>query len=211
MTTHPLWRAFEIPTAEYLAAARVGQRTSRPVAVMPPDPSWVGQFDEVRAAVAAALGERAWTITHVGSTSIPRLWAKPIIDLDLIVADSADEASYLPDLRRCGFRLTAREPDWEEHRCLSYSEPNSNLHVFSPTAVEPRRHLVFRDWLSTHPDDHEAYAVIKRGLAERGFDDVARYNDGKAALIYDIYERVFAADPDHPHDPEPRSWGGDQR
>lgn len=125
--------------------ARVGQRTNKPVAVMPPDPSWVGQFEEVRDVVAAALEDRAWSIAHVGSTSIPALWAKLIIDLDLIVADSVDDASYLPDLERARFRLTTREPDWEEHRYLSYSE------------------------------------------------------------------RVFAADPDHPHDPQPRSPVGDRR
>lgn len=161
--------------------------------------------------MASVLGDRALSITHVGSSSIAGLWAKPIIDVDLIVTDPADEASCLPDLERIGFRLTAREPDWEQHRCLGYADPNSNLHVFSPTAVEPRRHLEFREWLGAHPDDHEAYAVIKRGLAEHAFDDVARYNDGKAALIYDIYERIFAADPEHPHDPRPRAQDGDRR
>lgn len=204
MRTHPLWRPYEIPTADHLAQARVGRRQRRPVAVVPADPAWAAQYEVVRAAVAGALGDRVLSINHVGSTSIPDLWAKPVIDLDLIVADSADEAAYVSDLEAAGFRLTAREPDWEEHRCLAYATPDANLHVFSPDAVEPRRHLAFRAWLSRHTDDHEAYATRKRGLAEQSFDDVNRYNDGKAALIYDIYERIFAADPDHPHNPRPR-------
>ena len=84
-----------------------------------------------------ALGDRALSVRHVGSTSVPGLWAKPIIDVDLIVADSGDEAAYLPELEAAGFVLRVREPEWEEHRCLRGTDPASNLHVWSPGSEEP--------------------------------------------------------------------------
>ena len=150
-----------------------------------------------------ALGDRVLDLQHIGSTSVAGLHAKPVIDLDLTVADSADEASYLPDLEAAGFTLRVREPDWEEHRCLRGADPVCNLHVFSPGAVEPQRTRAFRDWLREHDDDREAYAALKRDLATRPFDSVMDYNAEKGELVYEIYERIFAADPAHPHTPQP--------
>jgi GrpB-like predicted nucleotidyltransferase (UPF0157 family) len=202
--THPLWRPYETPTPEEIARARVQKHTPAPVDVVPPDPTWPAQYDKVRSRLLAALGDRALSLAHVGSTSVPGLWAKPLIDVDVTVADSSDEGAYLPDLEAAGFELRVREPDWEEHRMVRGSDPVANVHVFSAGAVEPRRHLAFRDWLVTHPDDLTAYADLKRQLARRGFTDAMDYNNAKGALIYDIYERIFAADPAHVHAPRPR-------
>jgi GrpB-like predicted nucleotidyltransferase (UPF0157 family) len=202
--THPLWRPYDPPTAEEIARARVAPADQAMVEVVPPDPGWPDLFEGLRAVLLATLGDRALAVEHVGSTSVPGLWAKPIIDVDLTVADSGDEAAYLADLEAAGFVLRVREPELEEHRCLRGETPTSNVHVWSPGATEPRRTAAFRDWLRTHPDDLDAYAALKRDLAARGFTDVMEYNNHKAALIYDIYERIFAADPDHPHTPRPR-------
>ncbi len=202
--THPLWRPYDPPSDEEIARARVAPTDHTVVEVVAPDASWPEQFSAVRTAVETALGDRALSVRHVGSTSVPGLWAKPIIDVDLIVADSADEAAYLPDLEAAGFELRVREPEWEEHRCLRGTDPPSNLHVWSPGSEEPARHAAFRDWLITQPDDREAYAAVKRDLATQGFTDAMQYNNAKAGLIYDIYERIFTADPDHPHSPHPR-------
>jgi GrpB-like predicted nucleotidyltransferase (UPF0157 family) len=206
MDTHPLWRPYVVPTDEQIAAARVGgARVSEPIEVMPPDPAWPASYDGVRALVEQALGERVRTIEHVGSTAVPGLHAKPVIDVDLTVVDSADEAGYLPDLEAVGFVLRVREPEWEQHRCLRLEEPRVNLHVWSPGAQEPHRHRMFRDWLVAQADDHAAYADLKCALAAEGFTDAMRYNNRKAALVYDIYERIFAADPAYSHTPRPRS------
>ena len=202
--THPLWRPYDPPSDEEIARARVAPTDHTVVEVVAPDASWPEQFSAVRAVVETALGDRALSVRHVGSTSVPGLWAKPIIDVDLIVVDSADEAAYLPDLEAVGFELRVREPEWEEHRCLRGTDPASNLHVWSPGSGEPARHAAFRDWLITQPDDREAYAAVKRDLATQGFTDAMQYNNAKAGLIYDIYERIFTADPDHPHSPHPR-------
>ena len=87
---------------------------------------------------------------------------------------------------------------------LHHTDPVTNLHVFSPGAREPRRHVVFRDWLREHPDDRDEYAAYKRAVAAQGFADGMHYNNAKAAFVYDLYERIFAADPAHAHDPHPR-------
>lgn len=208
MTRHPLWRPFHQPSDEEIAAARVcGPRLPEQVEVVAPDAAWPGDFARLRDRIRTALGDRALDVRHVGSTSIPGLWAKPVIDVDLTVADSADEAAYLPRLEAAGFVLRVREPEWEQHRCLRGADPRANVHVWSPGAQEPARHLAFRQWLLDHEDVRGAYGDLKRGLAEQGFTDVMHYNNAKAALIYDIYEQIFTADMKNPHDPQPRSAG----
>ncbi|MFT4136458.1 GrpB family protein [Microbacterium sp.] len=205
MRTHPLWNPYDPPSIAEIEAGRV----SRPVPiarveVVAPDPAWPAWFAGVRDRIAVALGERALAIEHVGSTAVPDLWAKPVIDIDLTVADSADEAAWLPDLEAAGFVLTRREPHWEEHRMLHGAEPRTNLHVWSATAREPRRHRMFRDWLRAHPEDRVRYAEVKRAVAAEGYTEEMLYNNAKAWVIYDLYEKILAADPAHPHDPHPR-------
>lgn len=143
-------------------------------------------------------------IEHVGSTAVPGLWAKPLIDIDLTVANSADEEAWLPDLESAGFALRVRERDWEEHRVLRGVGPATNVHVFSPGAREPQRHRMFRDWLRAHKQDRDQYAEVKRDVATGGYTDAMLYNNAKAWFVYDLYEKVFAGDPEHEHDPHPR-------
>jgi GrpB-like predicted nucleotidyltransferase (UPF0157 family) len=202
--THPLWRPFELVDLDTVDQVTVGDVTSTPVVVVPYDERWPELFEEVATRVRAALGDRVRALDHVGSTSVPGLAAKAVIDVDLTVADSSDEPAYVPDLEAAGFVLRVREPDWEEHRMLTVPERTVNLHVFSTGATEPRRHLLFRDWLRRDPDDRDLYAATKTALAQRGFTRAMEYNNHKAALVYDIYERAFAADPAHEHDPQPR-------
>lgn len=204
MRTHPLWSPYEVPTIEEINAARVRPTEPERVQVAPPDLGWPHLFERLSEQVLDALGKRVLSIEHVGSTAVAGLWAKPIIDADLIVDDPDDEAAWLPDLEAAGFVLRVREPAWEQHRVLRGSDPTSNLHVWPPGAREPRRHAMFRDWLRTHPDDRDAYAAAKRDVAAQGFTDVMLYNNAKSGLIYDIYEKVFLADPEHAHDPHPR-------
>ncbi|WP_294564429.1 GrpB family protein [uncultured Arthrobacter sp.] len=208
MHTHPLWRPFELPDADAIRAARLrpddASRWRRPVVVSAYDPDWTTRFGRVAGLISAALTSNALSVEHVGSTAVPGLAAKPVIDIDLLVADSSDEASYVPRLEAEGFILVVRQPEWEEHRLLRLTAPETNLHVFSAGAVEPHRHLRFRDWLCTHLADRDAYAALKLKLAATGFDDVMLYNNAKSALIYDFYESIFAADPQHLHTPRPR-------
>ncbi|MGH8860919.1 MAG: GrpB family protein [Jatrophihabitantaceae bacterium] len=207
--THPLWRPYEKPSADAITVGRVDAsdeaRWRRRVVVSPYSPDWPDHYERVAEAVRAALGARVVSIDHVGSTSVPGLAAKPVIDVDLLVVDSAEEDAYVADLERAGFVLVIREPDWEEHRAFSFDDPRANLHVFSSGSVEARRHLALREWLRTHEADRHAYGALKQDLADEGFTDVMLYNNGKSGFIYDLYERIFAADPEHGHASHPRT------
>jgi GrpB-like predicted nucleotidyltransferase (UPF0157 family) len=196
-----------VPSLEEINRSRLdlGTWVPEPVEVVSPDQAWPLSYEVARERICAALGDRVLAIDHVGSTAVPHLWAKPLVDIDLVVADSADEGAWLADLEEAGFVLRVREPEWEEHRVLRGSEPTTNLHVVSPNAIEPRRHRMFRDWLRTHPADRDRYTAVKREVADRGFTDSMLYNNAKAWFVYDLYEKVFAADPEHEHDPHPRS------
>ncbi len=157
-----------------------------------------------RVEIRAALGEQVLALEHVGSTSVPGLAAKPVLDLVLTVADPADEAAYVPALEPLGLLLHIREPEWEQHRMLTRADRSVNLHVFGPDGTEPARVVAFRDWLRAHDQTARRTARSRPSLAEHGFERVMDYNNHKAALVYDLHERIFAADPAHPHDPQPR-------
>ncbi|MFT4164337.1 MAG: GrpB family protein [Microlunatus sp.] len=164
---------------------------------------WEAHYDELRNTIKTALQDQALSIDHVGSTAIPGLIAKPVIDIDLTVLDVDDEASYLPQLEAAGFRLIFRDEfGTDAHRQLTFALPNANLHVWNPGAIEPQRHQLFKQWLQTCPQDRERYATAKLEAVES--NGATRYNDLKAAVVYDIYERAFLADPSHKHDPQPR-------
>ena len=124
-------------------------------------------FEREADRIRAVLGSRALRIEHTGSTSVPGLAAKPIIDILLVVADSADEGAYLPALEAAGYVLRIREPDWHEHRMFKGPDTEVNLHVFSSGCPEIDRVLMFRDWLRTHAADRDLYARTKLALARR--------------------------------------------
>ena len=130
-----------------------GAKPRTGVEVVEPDPAWPAQYDVLVRRIRGALRDSVLALEHVGSTAVAGLPAKPVIDVDLTVADSADQPAWLPALEEAGFTLVIREPWWHEHRCLVADEPRCNLHVFSPDCPEPVRHRIFRDWLCEHPED----------------------------------------------------------
>jgi GrpB-like predicted nucleotidyltransferase (UPF0157 family) len=144
------------------------------------------------------LGERVLRLEHVGSTSVPGLVAKPIIDILLVVADPADEAAYLPALERAGYVLRIREPDWYQHRVLKRGDPAVNLHVFGPGGqTEIDRMILFRDRLRSHPSDRDRYARTKISLAARTWHHVQYYADAKSEIIEHVLRAAQAAAPHH--------------
>ena len=170
-----------------------GPPATQPVEIVPYDSSWRLRFDAFAGAIRDALGRTALAVDHVGSTSVPGLAAKDVIDIDLTVPDPRVEAHYVPALERVGWVLTIREPSWHEHRCLTRHEgARSNLHVFGPDCPEVIRHRMFRDWLIAHDDDRELYEAAKRAAIPGG-GDVTDYNGRKQDVIRDIYGRVFRA------------------
>lgn len=166
------------------------------IEVTDPDPAWPQRYDVLASRIREALGWRALQLEHVGSTSVPGLPAKPIIDIDLTVADPGDEQHYVPALEAIGFRLTIREPWWYGHRVLRSDGPRCNLHVFGFDSPEPVRHRIFRDWLRGNPAERDRYAAVKRRAAadaNAAGEHVMQYNARKQQVIRDIYHRAFVA------------------
>lgn len=179
-------------TDEALQAVTVGERTPHdaPVTLVDYDPAWPALFEREARRIRAALGEAVVRLEHTGSTSVPGLAAKPIIDITLIVPDSADEAAYVPQLEAAGYVLRIREPHWHEHRVLKGPDTDVNLHVFSPGSLELERMVGFRDWLRTHADDRELYERTKRELAARTWRHIQHYADAKTAVVEEIIGRA---------------------
>ena len=175
-----------------LRAVTVGelQPVSGQIELVDYDPAWPGLFAREAERIRAALGERAVLLEHTGSTSVPGLAAKPIIDMTLAVPDSSDEESYAPALEAAGYVLRIREPDWHEHRVFKGPDTNVNLHVFSDGCPEIDRMLRFRDWLRTDQADRELYEQTKRKLAAREWTYVQDYADAKTLVVEEIIARA---------------------
>jgi GrpB-like predicted nucleotidyltransferase (UPF0157 family) len=182
-------------TPEQMAAALVGEppATWQSIVIEDYDPAWADRFAAARALLSEALSGQIIAIEHVGSTSVPGLPAKPIIDIDLLIEDTADESLYLPALAGLGYRLILREPWWYGHRMLVSPAEDVHLHVWPAGAPEPVRHRLFRDWLRAHPADRDLYAATKRRLARDTVHRPGDYSLAKNDVIDDIYERIFAA------------------
>lgn len=164
----------------------------RRIEVVPYDAAWPRLFAAEEAKIRAALGADALLIEHVGSTSVPGLAAKPVIDVQLAVRDSADEDSYRPVLERAGYRLIVREPQWFEHRLFKGAAPETNLHVFPAGCAELDRCRLFRDWLRVSSQDAALYARTKRELAAQEWAHVQDYANAKQGVIAEIMARAEA-------------------
>ena len=166
------------------------------IEVTDPDPAWPRTYDNLARRIREALGWRVLQLEHVGSTSVPGLAAKPIIDIDLTVADPDREQDYIPALEAIGFRLAIREPWWHGHRMLQADEPPCNLHVFGFDSPELIKHRIFRDWLRGNPGDRDRYAAAKRQAASEANaagEHIMQYNARKQQVIREIYRRAFVA------------------
>ena len=165
-------------------------RLDGPVTIVDYDREWPALFTREEARIRSILGDRLVEIHHTGSTSVPGLAAKPIVDITMVVPDSSDEPAYVPDLEAAGYRLVIREPEWHEHRVFKGPDTNINLHTFSPGAPEIARMVGFRDWLRTHPDDRDLYERTKRDLATRTWAYVQNYADAKTEVVEEIVGRA---------------------
>lgn len=179
-------------TDEQIAAVTVGERQplNDTIYLASYDPEWPILFGRLKKRVKIALGDDVLVLEHVGSTAVPGLAAKPIIDLVLAVADSGNETAYVGRLESVGFALRVREPDWYQHRLLKSSDRKANLHVFSKGCEEIDRMLLFRDWLRSHPGDRMLYEQKKRELAARTWKYTQNYADAKSEIIGEILARA---------------------
>jgi GrpB-like predicted nucleotidyltransferase (UPF0157 family) len=179
-------------TEEEIRAAWVTEppRLVGRIEVVDYDPEWPRLFEREADRIRAVLGKRAVQLEHVGSTSVPGLAAKPIIDIMLVVPDSGDEQAYVPDLEAAGYVLVIREAERQQHRVFKGPDTNVNLHVYSPGSPEIEYFLIFRDRLRSDPADRERYQRVKRELARRDWRYVQQYADAKTEVVEEIIARA---------------------
>lgn len=163
-------------------------RVDGSVVLAPYDPAWATRFEVEAARIRTSLGVVATDVEHVGSTSVPGLAAKPILDINLLVVDSADEPAYVPALETLGYVLHIREPGWHEHRLLRLEDPAVNLHVFTTGSAEHARMIMFRDRLRTDPAAFELYLTTKQRLAAQRWQRLQDYADQKSSVV----ERILS-------------------
>jgi GrpB-like predicted nucleotidyltransferase (UPF0157 family) len=164
-----------------------------PIEIREYDPEWPRLYAREETRIRSLLGDRVVRIEHAGSTSVPGLPAKAIIDIVLEVSDSSDESTYAPDLEAAGYELRIREPEWFEHRVFKGPDTDVNLHVFTAGCDEVDRMLCFRDWLRTNEADRNLYLNAKRDLAARDWKYMQQYADAKSAVVQEIMVRALGA------------------
>jgi GrpB-like predicted nucleotidyltransferase (UPF0157 family) len=171
----------------HLDTVLIGGRERREIVIVDYDPEWPRRFDAQRERIAGAIGDRALRIEHIGSTAVPDLGAKPIIDVLVTVADVTDEASYGPALEAAGYELRVSEP---EHRMFRTPAHDVHVHVWRDGDPEVYRHLAFRDRLHESAADRGEYERLKRSLAEREWIDMNHYANAKGPLVEAILTRA---------------------
>jgi GrpB-like predicted nucleotidyltransferase (UPF0157 family) len=167
----------------HLERVLVGGLERREIVIAPHDPGWAERFAVERARIAAALRERALRVEHIGSTSVPGLAAKPIVDILVEVAALGDAAG----LSGAGYVLRVRE---DEHRMYRTPALDVHVHVWRSGHPDIAAQLAFRDRLRASPEDRAAYEALKRELAGRDWPDMNHYADAKGPLIRQILARA---------------------
>jgi GrpB-like predicted nucleotidyltransferase (UPF0157 family) len=171
----------------------IGEIEQPTIVIADYDLAWPERFRQEEVRIAAALGEAALSVEHIGSTSVPGLAAKAIVDILLVVEDSGDEASYLPALDEAGYVLRVHEPDFHEHRMFRTPAKDVHVHVFSAGSPEIERYLLLRDRLRQNEEERELYAQTKRELAKRNWPTMEHYAEAKTEVVEDIISRAAAA------------------
>jgi GrpB-like predicted nucleotidyltransferase (UPF0157 family) len=181
-------------TEEQIRASIIGeiQPLTAPITFVDYDTAWPTLFAREERRIRSVLGDRVLRLQHTGSTSVPGLAAKPVIDITMLVADVNDEPAYRPDLEAAGYvlRISESEPEWYDHRVFKGPDTNINLHVFSEGCVEFERMVGFRDWLRAHEEDRDLYERTKRELIAREWKFVQNYADAKSAVVAEIIARA---------------------
>jgi GrpB-like predicted nucleotidyltransferase (UPF0157 family) len=182
-------------TEEQIRAYTIGELKplSGRILIVDYDPRWREMFAREAERIRVALGSGVLRLEHVGSTSVPGLAAKPVIDVLLVVTDSRDEDAYVPALEAAGYSLRIRETDWYDHRMFKGPDTEMHLHVFSSGCPEIDRMLMFRDWLRNHTADRELYARTKLALAEKEWKYGQNYADAKTAVVEQIMDRAISS------------------
>lgn len=179
-----IWPGFQV--------AEGSVRRRDPVDVVDYDPTWPEKFAYWRDRIADHVGEFALRIEHVGSTSVPGLAAKPRIDIQVSVPDITQEDSYVTQIETAGAQLRSRDDYHRYFRSFPGGPRVLQVHVCDVGSQWEADHLLFRDYLRSHPDARDAYAAVKRENAVVWADDSIGYTEAKGEIILDILEAARA-------------------
>ena len=171
----------------YLDEVLIGGRDRREIVIVDYDKAWPRRFEIERDRVQRALGAVIRRIEHIGSTAVPGLAAKPIIDVLVTVEDPADDRALPHALEAAGYELRVREPG---HRMFRTPARDVHVHVWADADPKIERYLAFRDRLRQSPEDRAAYERGKRDLATRAWTDVNEYAEAKGELIESIIAKA---------------------
>jgi GrpB-like predicted nucleotidyltransferase (UPF0157 family) len=165
-----------------------------PIIVVDYDPSWPERFSFLQRRIAAALGSMAVAIEHVGSTAVAHLPAKPIIDIDVLLATETDFEAVTERLAKPGYVYQGNLgiPEREAFAAPAHDVPH-HLYVCPAGSRVFREHLAFRDYLRAHPGEAKVYADLKRSLVLQFRDDRPAYTSGKSAFVAEIVSRAMSA------------------
>jgi GrpB-like predicted nucleotidyltransferase (UPF0157 family) len=170
----------------------VGGIEKRDLVLVDDDPHWPERYQEQERRIGAALGTAAVQIEHIGSTSVPGLAAKPIIDVLVTVEDITAEEDYLDQLLEAGYELRVREPG---HRMVRTPARDVHVHVLETGDEAADEYLLLRDHLREVPEDRDLYERTKRGLIEQDWPDMNAYAEAKTEVIAEIKARARRARP----------------
>ena len=168
-------------------AVFIGGPEKRAIVIEPYDPAWAARFQQVQASLRDALGPKALRIEHFGSTAVPDLAAKGIIDVLVGVEDVDDEDAFGPELESHGFAIRVRQPG---HRMYRTPDLDVHVHVFTDGSEAARIRLLFRDWLRHDAADRRLYEDTKRELARQEWEATNDYSDAKGAVVAEILTRA---------------------
>lgn len=158
------------------------------IVLKPYDENWPVLFEREKQRISTILEDKALMIEHIGSTSVPGLIAKPIIDILLVVEDAGKEEDYVVDLVSHGYILRIKEPDFENHHMFLGPDTDIHLHVFSQGSKEIEKYLLLRNYLRAHQEARELYANTKKTLAKKKWKYVQNYADAKSDVVQQIMD-----------------------
>lgn len=178
---------------EYIQRAFVNgiEEHNQTIVLKPYDEQWSLLFEREKQRISNILKEKALMIEHIGSTSVPGLTAKPIIDILLVVEDAGKEEDYLNDLCQHGYILRIKEPDFENHHMFKGPDTDINLHIFSQGSNEIEKYLVFRNYLRKNENARQLYEETKKKLAKRKWKYVQNYADAKSDVVCQIMNQAM--------------------
>lgn len=165
----------------------IGGIEKRELALADPDPDWPRTFQVHKARIRIALGGTALAVEHIGSTAVPGLAAKPIIDILVLVDDITAEEEYLPPLVNAGYVVRVREPG---HRLVRTPSLDTHVHILQVGDPAADDYLLLRDHLRTDEADRELYERVKRELLTQKWEDMNAYADAKTEVIAAIKRRA---------------------